>query len=34
MSVTETDDGEDETPRVNMDELLDEFDELRVHDGQ
>jgi nonsense-mediated mRNA decay protein 3 len=32
MSVVETDDGEDETPQINMDELLDEFDELNVQD--
>jgi nonsense-mediated mRNA decay protein 3 len=33
MSVAETDDGEDETPKVNMEELLDEFDELQIkHD--
>ena len=32
MSVVETDDGEDETPQINMDELLDEFDELNVKD--
>ena len=34
MSVVETEDGEDETPHVNMDELLDEFDELNVDDGE
>jgi len=35
MSVIETDDGEDdETPQIDMNELLDEFDELRVHDEQ
>ena len=32
MSVVETEDGEDETPQINMDELLDEFDELDVKD--
>ena len=32
MSVVETDDGDDETPQINMDELLDEFDELNVKD--
>jgi nonsense-mediated mRNA decay protein 3 len=32
MSVVETSDGEDETPKINMDELLDEFDELKVKD--
>lgn len=32
MSVIETDDGEDETPHINMAELLDEFDELHVRD--
>ena len=30
MSVVETDDGEDETPQIDMDELLVEFDELQV----
>jgi nonsense-mediated mRNA decay protein 3 len=34
MSVVETDDGEDETPQINMDELLDEFDELNVEDDE
>lgn len=34
MSVVETDDGEDETPRINMEELLDEFDELNVEDDK
>ncbi|KAH6676535.1 NMD3 family-domain-containing protein [Halenospora varia] len=33
MSVVETDDGEDETPHIDMDELLDEFDELNVKDA-
>jgi nonsense-mediated mRNA decay protein 3 len=33
MSVQETDDGDDGAPQVNMDELLDEFDELRVEDA-
>jgi nonsense-mediated mRNA decay protein 3 len=32
MSVVETEDGDDETPQINMDELLDEFDELNVKD--
>ena len=32
MSVVETSDGEDETPQINMDELLDEFDDLQVAD--
>jgi nonsense-mediated mRNA decay protein 3 len=32
MSVVETDEGEDETPQINMEELLDEFDELNVND--
>ncbi|KAK0120752.1 ribosome-binding protein [Cadophora gregata f. sp. sojae] len=32
MSVVETDDGEDETPHIDMEELLDEFDELAVTD--
>ncbi|EPE35765.1 hypothetical protein GLAREA_05103 [Glarea lozoyensis ATCC 20868] len=30
MSVAETDDADDETPKVNMEELLDEFDELQI----
>jgi nonsense-mediated mRNA decay protein 3 len=35
MSVVETTDGEDEeVPKVDMDELLDEFDELNVNDEQ
>ena len=33
MSVQETDDGDDDVPQVNMDELLDDFDELRVEDA-
>lgn len=34
MSVVETDDGEeDETPKIDMEELLDEFDELKVQDN-
>ncbi|TVY48844.1 60S ribosomal export protein [Lachnellula occidentalis] len=33
MSVVETEDGEDETPKIDMDELLDEFDELNVKDN-
>ncbi|TVY68978.1 60S ribosomal export protein NMD3 [Lachnellula suecica] len=33
MSVVETEDGEDETPHINMEELLDEFDELNVQDN-
>jgi len=32
MSVVETEDGDDETPQINMEELLDEFDELNVKD--
>jgi nonsense-mediated mRNA decay protein 3 len=32
MSVLETEDSEDETPHINMEELLDEFDELNVND--
>lgn len=33
MSVVETSDGEeDETPKIDMEELLDEFDELNVKD--
>ena len=32
--VTETDDGEDETPRIDLEELLDEFDELNVQDDE
>lgn len=34
MSVVETDDGEDETPQIDMDELLDDFDDLHVQDNQ
>ncbi|PQE20497.1 hypothetical protein CJF30_00001841 [Rutstroemia sp. NJR-2017a BBW] len=35
MSVAETSDGEDdEAPKIDMDELLDEFDELNVKDEQ
>ncbi|PQE28774.1 putative nuclear export sequence-containing nonribosomal protein [Rutstroemia sp. NJR-2017a WRK4] len=35
MSVAETSDGEDdEAPKIDMDELLDEFDELNVQDEQ
>jgi len=32
MSIVETDEGEDETPHINMDELLDDFDELTMED--
>jgi nonsense-mediated mRNA decay protein 3 len=34
MSVAETEDGDDETPQIDMDELLDEFDELNVQDKE
>ncbi|RAL61195.1 hypothetical protein DID88_010274 [Monilinia fructigena] len=34
MSVAETSDGEDETPQIDMNELLDEFDELNMQDNQ
>ncbi|KAF7866710.1 hypothetical protein EAF04_005552 [Stromatinia cepivora] len=34
MSVAETSDGEDETPKIDMNELLDEFDELNMQDDQ
>lgn len=35
MSVVETSDGEDdEVPKINMEELLDEFDELNVKDEE
>ena len=34
MSVVETSDGEDETPKMNMEELLDDFDDLHVQDDQ
>ncbi|KAL3427268.1 60S ribosomal export protein NMD3 [Phlyctema vagabunda] len=35
MSVVETEDGDDdETPKINMEELLDEFEELQVNDQQ
>lgn len=30
MSMAETDDGEDETPRIDMNELIDDFDDLGV----
>jgi len=33
MSVVETSDGEDETPRIPMDELIDELDSLQVKDN-
>lgn len=33
MSVAETDDGDDEAPHVNMEELLDDFDELTMQDA-
>lgn len=33
MSMTETEEGDD-APQVNMDELLDDFDELRMDDAQ
>jgi nonsense-mediated mRNA decay protein 3 len=33
MSMTETSDGEDdEVPKIDMDELLDEFDEMQLHE--
>ncbi|TRX90088.1 hypothetical protein FHL15_009007 [Xylaria flabelliformis] len=32
MSVAETDEGDDDAPQVNMDELLDDFDELTMED--
>ncbi|KFH42214.1 60S ribosomal export protein-like protein [Hapsidospora chrysogenum ATCC 11550] len=34
MSVAETDEEEDDAPQVNMEELLDDFDELKVDDAQ
>jgi nonsense-mediated mRNA decay protein 3 len=34
MSVVETSDGEDETPKINMEELLDDFEDLHVKDDQ
>ena len=34
MSVTETDMDDEEVPKINMDELLDDFDELHMHDEQ
>ena len=35
MSVAETSDGEeDEVPQINMDELLDEFDEMKMEDTE
>ena len=32
MSVAETSDGEDETPRIDINDLIDDFDELDVED--
>lgn len=32
MSIAETDGGDDDLPRVNMDELLDDFDELEIRE--
>ncbi len=32
MSIGETEESEDEVPQINMDELLDDFDELNVQD--
>ncbi|RFU33733.1 hypothetical protein B7463_g2599, partial [Scytalidium lignicola] len=32
MSIAESEDEDDEAPRINMDELLDDFDELKVND--
>jgi nonsense-mediated mRNA decay protein 3 len=34
MSIAETEEGDDEAPHVDMDELLDDFDELTVEDRQ
>ena len=34
MSIAETNEGEDDGPQVNMEELLDDFDELTVQDAQ
>ncbi|KAJ8113619.1 hypothetical protein ONZ43_g5114 [Nemania bipapillata] len=34
MSVATTDDGDEDGPQVNMDELLDDFDELTMEDGE
>jgi nonsense-mediated mRNA decay protein 3 len=34
MSVVETEDEEDETPHIDMEELLDDFDDLHVQDDQ
>jgi nonsense-mediated mRNA decay protein 3 len=33
MSMADTD-AEDDAPRVNMDELLDDFDELKMDDAE
>ncbi|SPO03225.1 probable nuclear export sequence-containing nonribosomal protein [Cephalotrichum gorgonifer] len=34
MSVVETDDGDDDdVPKINVDDLLDDFEDLTVHDG-
>lgn len=32
MSIVETDDGDDEVPQIDMNVLLDEFDELNIND--
>jgi nonsense-mediated mRNA decay protein 3 len=32
MSVAETEEGDDEAPQVDMNELLDDFDELTMQD--
>ena len=32
--MVETTDGEDDAPKIDMDELLDEFDELNVDDEE
>lgn len=33
MSMAETSDGEDETPHIDINELIEDFDELDVHDA-
>lgn len=34
MSMTTGDDGDDEVPKINVDELLDDFEDLNVDDDE
>ena len=34
MSVATGEDSEDEVPKINVDELLDDFEDLNVHDDE